>query len=43
MVALIYRVVAPGLGRTRHVVVIIGGIIGLNSLLFVFITMFQCR
>ncbi|KAB5570724.1 integral membrane protein [Coniochaeta sp. 2T2.1] len=42
MLALIQRIAAAGASRMRFVVSITGFLIGLNGLLFVFITMLQC-
>lgn len=43
MLALIYRVVTAGLSSMRYFVIIFAGVIAVNCLLFVFITIFQCR
>jgi hypothetical protein len=43
MLALLYRIAAAGVSRMRFFVIIFASIIGLNGLLFVFITMLQCR
>ncbi|KAK1768473.1 hypothetical protein QBC33DRAFT_557930 [Phialemonium atrogriseum] len=42
MLALIYRVVRAGLSTMRYFIVFFACIVGLNCLLFVFITLFQC-
>ncbi|OIW33761.1 hypothetical protein CONLIGDRAFT_677512 [Coniochaeta ligniaria NRRL 30616] len=42
MLALIYRIAAAGASRMRFFVTIFASLIGLNGLLFVFITMLQC-
>jgi hypothetical protein len=42
MLALIYRIVAAGASRMRFFVMLFASVIGLNSIIFVFITMLQC-
>lgn len=43
MLALLYRIAAAGASRMRIFVMIFASLIALNGLLFVFITMLQCR
>ncbi|KAK4200476.1 hypothetical protein QBC40DRAFT_339826 [Triangularia verruculosa] len=42
VLALVYRVVDCSTGRTKHVVLVLSGIVSLDTTVFVFVTIFQC-
>ncbi|KAK0736868.1 hypothetical protein B0T21DRAFT_275393, partial [Apiosordaria backusii] len=42
ILALIYRVTASSTGRTKHVVLVLSGVVALDTLVFVLVTIFQC-
>ncbi|KAK0674345.1 hypothetical protein QBC41DRAFT_352097 [Cercophora samala] len=42
ILALLYRVAACSMGRTKHVVFVLSGVVTLDTIVFVFVTIFQC-